>query len=66
MQRNLLEAAMKKKGDSNESLAGSLNITASTLSRKKHGKSGFSIDELAAIKKRYKLTAEEMDEIFFT
>ena len=66
MKKNLLEAEMKRFGDSNETLAGALEITPTTLSRKKNGGSDFTLPELEEIKSRYGLGAEQMDEIFFT
>lgn len=66
MKKNLLEAEMKRFGDSNETLAEALEITPTTLSRKKNGGSDFTLPELGVIKSRYELGAEQMDEIFFT
>lgn len=65
MKRNLFEAEMKRFGDNNETLAGALGIAPTTLSRKKHGSSDFTLPELETIKARYALNAEQMDEIFF-
>ncbi len=67
MNKGLLESAMKKHGDTNATLAKALGISAQSLSAKKNETHGieFKKGEIDAIKKRYGLSAEEVDNIFF-
>ena len=55
-------------GDRQEDLAEAIGISRPTLSAKIHGRNGatFTLPELVAIRKRYSLTSEQVDEIFFT
>lgn len=67
MNKRLLEAKMKLKGDTNATLAKFIGISPQSFSAKKnetHGKE-FNKGEIAKIKERYSLTAEEVDAIFF-
>ena len=67
MNKNLLKSVIVAHGDSLRELADYLGITASTLSKKineKH-KAGFNQPEIMMIKKRYCLSADEVDAIFF-
>lgn len=67
MNKRLLEAKMKLMGDTNATLAKFIGITPQSLSAKKnetHGKE-FNKSEIAKIKERYSLTAEEINAIFF-
>ena len=66
MNKKWLEAEMKRFGDTGSTLADALNISEVTLSRKKNGESDFTRGEMATIKKRYALSAEMIDQIFFT
>lgn len=66
MNKNLLEAQMKLFGDSGGDLADYLHINRSTLSAKINGKAEFVQGEITAIKDRYKLSASDVDNIFFT
>ena len=54
-------------GDTGDTLAEFLGINRSTLSYKMNQSKGgeFVQSEIAKIKERYNLTAEELDEIFF-
>lgn len=65
MNKKLLESKMKLFGDSNVSLAKFLGITPQSLSAKTNEKSDFKKCEIVKIKERYKLTSEEVDNIFF-
>ena len=65
MHRNLLEAEMKRHGDTGISLAKALGIASTTFSLKLCGHRDFTIGEIDTIKKRYNLTAEELESIFF-
>ena len=52
-------------GDTNSTLAEVLGISRHTLGDKINDKAQFRIDEVAIIAKRYNLSAEETQEIFF-
>lgn len=66
MNKKWLEAEMKRFGDTGSTLADALNISEVTLSRKKNGESDFTRGEMAIIKNRYALSADMIDQIFFT
>lgn len=53
-------------GDTLESLANYLNITYQTLSKKMNGHVDFKRTEILKIKQRYNLSAEQVDNIFFS
>lgn len=65
MNKNLLESKMKLFGDSNATLAKFLGITPQSLSSKKNESSEFKQGEIVKIKERYKLSTEEVNNIFF-
>ena len=65
MSKNELKAVMARYGDRQEDLAAALNKAPGTLSDKINGKTKFKQDEIAAIALRYKLTAEDIQRIFF-
>ncbi|MBR5582972.1 MAG: hypothetical protein IKW21_00420 [Lachnospiraceae bacterium] len=58
---------MKLFGDRNEDLAEAIGISPQRFSAKLNETNGaeFTMGEIRAIKIRYNLTAEEVDEIFF-
>ena len=64
MKKNLLFSKMALFGDSIETLAEYLGITRQTLTQKIEGKSQFKQKEITMIAVRYKLTPEEVYEIF--
>lgn len=66
MKKNLLESKMKLYNDSNVSLANFLDISPQSLSSKKNERTEFKQCEIVKIKERYKLTAEEVNNIFFS
>ena len=66
MKKNLLEAKMKIYGDTQSSLAEAIGISVQALNYKMNGKGEFTMGEIQKIKERYHLTAEEVDEIFFS
>lgn len=66
MNKALLESKMKLFGDTGGSLAEYLDISRSTLSAKINEKAEFTQKEIMMIKKRYELTADDVDGIFFT
>ena len=67
MNKNKLVSKMKWFGDRNEDLAEAIGISQQRFSAKLNGTNGaeFTMSEIRAIKIRYNLTAEEVDEIFF-
>lgn len=66
MNKNKLKAKIVEHGDTQRDLADALNIALSNLSLRINGKVDFRQDEILAIKKRYKLSAEEVENIFLT
>lgn len=65
MDKTALKAKMIINDDTGIELSKALNISETTLSAKLNGKSEFTRSEIAKIKTRYKLTATEVDNIFF-
>lgn len=65
MNKNLFRAKMITNNDSVEELAKALDVTKVTLYSRLNGTSQFSCKDVGVIKKRYNLTAEELDTIFF-
>lgn len=66
MNSNILKSKIKLNEDTQEGLAEYLGITNSTLSFKINGKADFLRSEIQLIKQRYKLTPQEIDQIFFS
>ena len=68
MNKNLLESKMKLFGDTGGSLAEALGISRSTFSTKLNESNGAECTqgEIGVIKRRYGLSAKEIDLIFFT
>lgn len=66
MNSNILKSIIKLNEDTQEELAEYLGITNSTLSFKINGKNDFLRSEIQLIKQRYKLTPQEIDQIFFS
>ncbi|HSW65179.1 MAG TPA: hypothetical protein VLH56_18005 [Dissulfurispiraceae bacterium] len=62
-----LKSIMVLHGDTNRSLARELGFTPQTLWSKINQKNGseFTASEISKIKQRYKLDANEVEEIFF-
>ena len=67
MDKNLLRAVMTENGDNYDTLAKKLGMTVSTLSNKINEKSnnGFTQPEILKMKELYKLSALQIDRIFF-
>lgn len=65
MVKQELRAVMVKNGDRQEDLAAALDVTPATLSKKMNGESVFTQPEIEIIAIRYKLTAEDIQRIFF-
>lgn len=68
MNKQLLRSKMALLGDSNKTLSKALNISQNRFSMKINETNGaeFKKKEILAIKARYKLTAQEVTDIFFT
>ncbi len=66
MDSKKFRSLMVLNGDTNDSLADYLGITAASVSKKiNENGSEFKQHEIARIKLRYKMTAEQVDSIFF-
>ncbi len=67
MNKKELESVMKKYGDTQSTLAKALSISRTRLNSKINEKqnASFTQPEIAAIRKRYELTASQIDTIFF-
>lgn len=65
MNKSALKARMVINNDTGISLSKALNISETTLSAKLNEKTEFTRSEIAKIKSRYKLSAEDIDNIFF-
>lgn len=68
MNKNLFVSKMKLFGDTQNDLCKALGIAPSTLNFKINETNGaqFNAREITIIKNRYNLTAEEVDQIFFS
>ena len=67
MDETLLRVQMVKHGDTQEKLALAMGISLSRLNAKiKSNNAEFKQTEMLFIKERYKLTAKEVNEIFFS
>lgn len=65
MDKLALKAKMIMNNDIGLTLAEALGISETTLSSKINEKTEFTRSEIAKIKERYKLSAEDVDRIFF-
>lgn len=67
MNKNMYRSKMALFGDTNESIADYLGITPQRNSAKVNGTNGaeYTQGEIALLKKRWKLTARDVDSIFF-
>ena len=67
MNKNKFVSVMKLHGDTQESLAEAIGISVQRLNAKINSTGGaeFTMSEIRAIKIRYNLTCQEIDEIFF-
>lgn len=65
MNSNEMKAAMKRNGDTLEKLAEALNLHISGVSERVNGRIDFRASEISKIVKRYKLSPEETNVIFF-
>lgn len=65
MDKSALKAKMIINNDTGMELSKALGISETTLSAKLNGKSEFTRSEIAKIKARYRLSATEVDDIFF-
>ena len=66
MNEKLLKSFMAKYGDTQQSLADALGISRSRINSKIKGKgASFRQNEIWAIKKRYHMSADDVDAVFF-
>lgn len=67
MNKNKLISVIAEHGENQGILAAALGMSRVTFSRKisENGEAAFTQPEISAIKKRYNLTCEQIDEIFF-
>ena len=66
MNKNLLKSVMAARGDTQEILAEAMGLSLSRLNAKINGKKAeFRQAEINFIKERYKLSASDVEEIFF-
>lgn len=66
MNRNELKAQMARHGDTNETMAGALDMSVVSFSMKLNGRRDFTQTEIHRIIDRYNLEAPEVITIFFT
>lgn len=68
MNKRLLKSVIVANGDTFQSLADYLGISMGSFSKKINEKlrAGFNQPEIMMIKEKYSLTAEQIDNIFFT
>jgi transcriptional regulator with XRE-family HTH domain len=60
-----LKYFMGKNGDTQSDLASVLGIAQSALSARMNGRTDFRKNEIDEIRKRYRLSAEDVQDIFF-
>ena len=65
MNMNLLRYFMMNYGDKQADLARALNLPQSALSARMNGKTDFRKDEIDTIRRRYNLSAEDLQAVFF-
>ena len=67
MNKNKLTGVMREHGDTQAMLAAVLGVSLTRLNQKINGKYGaeFRQREIAAIRRRYRLSPRELDQIFF-
>ena len=65
MNTKALKARMVANGDTQAQLAEAIGISALNLNDKLNGKVSFRQSDIAAIKERYHLSADDVDRIFF-
>jgi len=65
MNMNLLRSFMSKHGDNQKALADAIGLPQPSLSSRMNGHTDFRQTEMEAIRKRYGLSAEDMQAIFF-
>lgn len=65
MNSQMLKSRLVEFGDTQAQLAKAIGISASNLNDKINGKVSFRASEIATIRKRYHLSAEDVDLIFF-
>jgi len=62
----LMKSILARNNDTQNSLAELLGLPQSAVSNRMNGKVDFKLSEITRIRNRYKLTAEETVDVFFT
>ena len=65
MNKSMMKSVIVRNNDTQAALAQALNLPQSAISNRINGKIDFRISEIQCIRKRYKLTAQETEDIFF-
>lgn len=65
MNKSMMKSVIVRNNDTQEALAQALNLPQSAISNRINGKIDFRVSEIQRIRKRYKLTAQETEDIFF-
>ena len=66
MNKPLMKSILARNNDTQNSLAELLGLPQSAVSNRINGKVDFKLSEITRIRDRYKLTAEETVDVFFT
>lgn len=66
MNKPLFKSIIARNSDTQQALADYLELPQSALSHRINGKVDFRLSEIRRIRSRYKLTADETVDIFFT
>ena len=66
MNKPLMKSILARNNDTQNSLAELLGLPQSAVSNRMNGKVDFKLSEITRIRNRYKLTAEETVDVFFT
>lgn len=65
MNSNEMKAVMKREGDTQKELAEALGLPVSGVNARINGSVDFRASEIGIVKRRYKLSSEETEAIFF-
>lgn len=65
MNSELLKSFIGKARDTQEALAKACGLSLSSLNAKINGHASFRQDEMDVIRKRYNMTAEDVEKVFF-
>ena len=65
MRMDILTEVFRANGDSNTAASKKMGITKASLSRKMHGKNGWTLKDLQVLKREYGMTMQDLEAIFF-